>query len=76
MDSKFDTDFFLCKCSDIKDIGLRKISKYYLNLLNCWSEFLAYVSRYFICFTIPYKIPYDGIYFFSNFTGIPLISIS
>jgi hypothetical protein len=41
MDSKFETDFFLCKCSDIKDIGLRKISKYYLNLLNCWSEFLS-----------------------------------
>jgi hypothetical protein len=34
-------DFFLCKCSDIKDIGLRKISKYYLNLLDCWSEFLS-----------------------------------
>jgi hypothetical protein len=30
-----------CKCSDIKDIGLRKISKYYMNLLNCWSEFLS-----------------------------------
>ena len=25
MDSKFDTDFVLCKCSDIKDIGLRKV---------------------------------------------------
>ena len=33
--------FFLCKCSDIKDIGLRKISKYYLNLLNCRSAFLS-----------------------------------
>ena len=41
MDSKFEADFFLCKCSDIKDIGLRKISIYYLNLLNCWSEFLS-----------------------------------
>ena len=39
--SKFETDFFLCQCSDIKDIGLRKISKYYRNLLNCWSEFLS-----------------------------------
>jgi len=41
MDSKFEADFFLCKCSDIKDIGLRQISVYYLNLLNCWSEFLS-----------------------------------
>ena len=41
MDSKFETDFVLCNCSDIKDIGLRKISKFYLNLLNCWSEFLS-----------------------------------
>jgi hypothetical protein len=26
---------------EFKDIGLRKTSKYYLNLLNCWSEFLS-----------------------------------
>ena len=37
----WDRFFCVCKCSDIKDIGLRKISKYYLNLLNCWSEFLS-----------------------------------
>jgi hypothetical protein len=41
MDSKFETDFFFCKCSDIKDIGLGKISKYYLHLFNFWSEFLS-----------------------------------
>ena len=39
MDSKFETDIFLCICSDIKDIELMNISKYYLNLLNSWSEF-------------------------------------
>ena len=38
-DEKFDTDFFLCKCSEFRGIGPFKMSKYYVNLLNSWSDF-------------------------------------
>ena len=34
LDDKFASDFFLCKCSDVKNIGCLKISDYYKRLLD------------------------------------------
>jgi hypothetical protein len=36
----------LCKCSDVKNIGNLKISKYYKRLLDSWSFFLASQTFY------------------------------
>ena len=34
LDDKLASDFFLCKCSDVKNIGSLKISDYYKRLLD------------------------------------------
>jgi hypothetical protein len=38
--------FFVCKCSDVNNIGNLKISNYYKRLLDSWSFFLASQTLY------------------------------
>jgi hypothetical protein len=46
LDDKFASDFFLCKCSDVKNIGNLKISNYYKRLIDLWSFFLPSHTLY------------------------------
>ncbi len=38
LDSKFDSEYFLCTCSNINGLNRNKMSNYYENLLTSWVE--------------------------------------